>query len=418
MESKRLEFAVIGCGGRGRGFAEMLKLPEYNSQVVAIAEPDQRKREIIAKLWDLSPECCFETAEAFFAQPKMADAVINTTQDQMHLATALLAVGRGYPMLLEKPMAVMLEDCRSITESAEKANLLVMVCHSLRYHSVYYTLRKLILSGRIGEVVSFDHIEGVGNIHQSFSYVRGAWGNESRSTFMLMAKCCHDIDLFQYLFERRCERVSSFGQLTYFRQENAPEGAPKYCLDGCPAERECPYHVCKVYTYQPWRNIAFASYDDEEMMELLRTHPHGRCVFRCDNDVVDHQVASLEYEGGLTGTFTMTAFHPGGRFTRIHGTKGFIEASMYGEENIKITDFVTGNHEIINIPLREGDGHGGGDFLVMHDFVRALRAGGNPEFVRTGVRNSFNSHKIVFAVEKARLEKRVVEIDKFKELEK
>lgn len=413
MSECEITFAIIGCGGRGRGFAEMLKLPEFRSRVVAIAEPDDKKRQYIAELWNIPASSCFRYAEELFQGPKIADAVINTTQDQMHKETALSALARGYHMLLEKPMAVTLEDCREITEAAEKSGLLVMICHSLRYHAVYNQLKKIIDSGRLGEIVSFDHIEGVGNIHQSFSYVRGAWGNESRSTFMLMAKCCHDFDLFQYLFSCQCRYVSSFGKLSYFNSGHAPTGAPKYCLAGCPAEVECPYHVCKIYVYPPWRN-AFANYTDEEMLEKLRTDPRGKCVFRCDNDVVDHQVAALEYEDGMTGTFTMTAFHPGGRFTRIHGTNGYAEAAMYGEKNLKIVDFITGAKEEITVPLREGDGHGGGDFLVMHDLIHMLRKGIAPALSRTGVRNSLESHLLVFAAELSRREKRMVEV---KELE-
>ncbi len=414
MSERELTFAVLGYGGRGGSFAQMLKLPEFRSRVVAVAEPDDRKRGNAAKLWNLPPDKCFRTAEEFFAHPKMADALINTTQDQMHHETALTAIASGYPMLLEKPMGVSLTECREITEAAERAGLPVIVCHSLRYHAVYDKLKKIIESGKLGEIVSFDHIEGVGTIHQSFSYVRGPWGNEARSTFMLMAKCCHDIDLFQHLFGKKCERVMSFGRLTYFNRAHAPAGAPKYCLDGCPAERECPYHVCKIYVYPPW-NGALRDYTNEEMLEILKKDPRGRCVFQCDNDVVDHQVAALEYAGGMTGTFSMTAFHPGGRFTRVHGTLGYAEAAMYGEKNLRLVDFATGSRDEITVPLREGDGHGGGDFLVMHEFTRILRAGGKPDQVRTGVRNSFDSHLVVFAAERSRREKRLVEISELEQ---
>ncbi len=414
MPEHELTFAVIGYGGRGRGFAEMLKLPEFRSRVVAVAEPDDRKRELAAKLWNLPEEKCFRSAKEFFACPKMADAVINTTQDQMHKETALAALASGYHMLLEKPMAVTLGDCREITEAAERSGLLVMICHSLRYHAVYDKLRKIIESGQLGEIVSFDHIEGVNHIHQSFSYVRGPWANESHSTFMLLAKCCHDFDLFQHLFSKKCARVMSFGRLSYFNRAHAPDGAPEYCLDGCPAERECPYHACKIYVHPPWRG-AFNSYTDEEMLELLKTAPQGKCVFRCDNDVVDHQVAALEYEGGMTGTFTMTAFHPGGRFTRVHGTLGYAEAAMYGTNNLRVVDFATGIRDEITVPLREGDGHGGGDFLVMHDFTRMLRHSSAPQQLRSGARNSFNSHLVVFAAERSRRENRMVEINELEQ---
>lgn len=403
-------YAIIGYGGRGRTFADFIaKERQLGSKVVAVADPDPEKRALAVKECNLAPNQVFEQASDLLKQPKLADAAVITTQDSMHAAQAVPAMEKGYHILLEKPMAVTLDDCKAIEAAQRKTGVVVCVCHSLRYHQLYDHLKKLIDSGIIGEVVSIDQLEGVGYIHNSSSYVRGPWSNEERSTFMLMAKSCHDVDLLSYLIGRKCERVASFGSLTYFTSKNRPAGAPERCLDGCPAEAECPYHCAKVYVENKfWRGIiAMPEQDDESLIRYLETGPYGRCVFACDNDVVDHQVVCFEYEGGVTATFTMTAFHPGGRHIRVHGTKGFIQGSVE-ERVLTYTDSVTGNRTTIDMPFMEGS-HGGADYLVLKSITKAIRAG-DPNAVLTTAQESLASHIIVFAAERARREKRVVEL--------
>lgn len=402
-------YAIIGCGARGRTFAGLLRSPELFGRVVAVVEPDPIRREAIARECGLPDSAVFSSAENFFAQPKMADAVINTTMDRIHAEIAIPAMKKGYHMLLEKPMAVTWEDCAAIEETQRNTGVVVGICHSLRYHQLYVTLKQMIVSGVLGEIVSVDQIEGVNYIHQSHSYVRGNWANEGRSSFMLMAKSCHDIDVLSYLINKECERVSSFGSLTYFTAKNKPDGAPSRCLDGCPQEEDCPYSSAKVYLKDTMWRYAFPKTDDESMIEYLRTGPYGRCVFDCDNDVVDHQVVNLEYSGGTTATFTMTAFHPGGRFIRVHGTKGFVEGSVEDRE-LTHTDFISGNTHTVKLPSAYGD-HGGGDYLVIKSITEAIRRC-DPNAVLTSAQDSLRSHRVVFAAERARREKRVVELNK------
>ncbi|MHB9035996.1 MAG: Gfo/Idh/MocA family protein [Armatimonadota bacterium] len=407
MVLKEVTFAVIGYGGRGCTFAALAKKPQFFAQVVAVAEPDPDKRAMAARDCDIPESRVFASASDLLSCEKMSDAVINTTPDRMHIETAIPAMEKGYHLLLEKPMAVTLGDCTSIEETQRRTGVIVCVCHSLRYQTLYATIKQMIESDLIGDVVSLDQIEGVSPVHQSHSYVRGNWGNTSKSTFMLMAKSCHDIDILSYLVNRRCERVSSFGSLAYFSAKSKPAGAPSRCLDGCPAETQCLYHCGKVYLEDTFWRMHFPRKDDESVIEYLRTGPYGRCVFDCDNDVVDHQVVNLEYENGVTATFTMTAFHPGGRYVRVHGTRGYIEGS-FEDGAIKHTNFSTGRVNTIQLPPGEGT-HGGGDYLVMKSMVDAIRRG-DPSAVLTSAQASLESHRIVFAAETSRLEKRVVEL--------
>ena len=410
METK-LTFMLLGAGSRGTMFAEILDEEFAPGTVVAVAEPNRERRARIAEMHGIPAEKQFDSWQEALAQPKLADVVINTTMDLDHVGSAVRAFELGYHMLLEKPMASSLDDCVKIVEAGRKAETIASVCHSLRYNDVYSAVRDVLRSGRIGGIVSVDQLEAVEHIHQSHSFVRGNWGNEARSAFMLLAKSCHDIDILFDLVHDQCVRVNSFGSLSFFRKENAPAGAPARCLDGCPAEPECPYHAWKVYgnPEKGWGRSVGLTMAGDALKEALQTGPYGKCVFQTDNDVVDHQVVSMEFAKGQTVTFTMTAFTPfGGRRIRIHGTKGYLEASTESRI-VEIHEFWgEKKHEVIEVPAREG-GHGGADPLVIKTLIEAIETN-NPNLVTTNLENSLMSHKIVFASERSRREGRVVKL--------
>ena len=409
-------FAIIGAGGRGTNFSNWIKGHPDAGRVVAVAEPNPERRKNVAEAHNIPADLQFERWEDLLAKPKLADVLINTTMDRLHVASAVKGLNLGYHMILEKPMATSLEDCIAIDKARQANNRIVCVCHSMRYSSVYTEVKRLLDAGAIGQMVSFDQLEAVEHIHQSHSFVRGNWGNTSRSTFMLMAKTCHDIDMFSWIVGKPCERVSSFGSLTYFRKEHAPKGAPPYCTDGCPAEFSCPYSSLKIYAQENHHWVAhhagFTQPTAAERLVALKHTPFDKCVFQTDNDVVDHQVVNFEFAGGITGTFTMTAFTPfGGRFLRIHGTTGFIRAES-DSNTIEVHRHADRAVETTKIPFGTGS-HGGADDLLMRNFMNAMRKN-DPSLVLTGTDESLRSHAIVFAAEKARLEKRVVELSELK----
>ncbi|MCB8933032.1 MAG: Gfo/Idh/MocA family oxidoreductase [Fimbriimonadaceae bacterium] len=411
---KRITLAIVGCGARGNGFSKWAaELPDQ-AEVVAIAEPRERQRALLAERHRLPQEACFSDWQSLVESPRLADAAIDATPDREHHASSIALMKLGYHLLLEKPMATTLEHCREIDRVRAETGRIACVCHSLRYQQTYARIKELLADGAIGRVMSIDQLEAVEHIHMSHSFVRGNWSNEARSTFMLLAKSCHDVDILAHLAGAPCVRASSFGSLSFFTAANAPVGAPARCLDGCPAEAECPYHAMKIYG-DPERigwghHVGFAELSYEERLEALRTGPYGRCVFHCDNDVVDHQVLALEFEGGTTATFTMTAFTPfAGRYLRVHGTHGYL-ASDVDKNTIDLYRTWGGaHHERIELPPPDGS-HGGGDDNVMSRFVEAVRLE-DPSRVLTPTDESLRTHAIAFAGERSRRERRVVEIE-------
>jgi len=409
--SDNLTFAIAGAGGRGHTFAEWLRDNVGPGCVVAVAEPRPQARLALAEMHGIPDDRCFETWQDLMRAEKLADILINTTMDREHVGSACAAMRNGYHLLLEKPLATTLDDAQEIDRVREETGRIVSVCHSLRFQSVYLRVQEIIRSGAIGEIVSLDQLEGVEHVHQSHSFVRGNWGNSSRSTFMLLAKSCHDIDIIAALVPTPCVQVNSYGSLTHFRRSEAPAGAPEYCVDGCPVANECPYHAMKIYGVENgWRTHAgFDGLTREQTLLRLRESPYGRCVYQTDNDVVDHQVVAMEFEGGVTATFTMTAFTPWGRrYLRVHGTRGYIEAKI-DQGTIDLWEFWKDNrHSLLEVPPEAGS-HGGADGHVIANLIQAVLRN-DPTHVRTGTAESLRTHTIVFAAEMSRTTKAAVKL--------
>ncbi len=411
-----IRVAIVGAGGRGSGFAKIIGDHTHLAEVVAVAEPRDAYRKAIQEKHGIPEANCFSGWKEFVTADKLCDAVVIATMDQDHVGPAVACMDKGYHMLLEKPMAIRLEDCQKIAEAQVRNGVITSVCHSLRYHKGFALVKELVDSGRIGDVHTIDQLEQVAYWHQAHSFVRGNWANEERSSFMLIAKSCHDIDYLTHLVGKECLRVSSFGSLGHFRKENAPEGATDRCTDGCPVERTCAFSAIKAYVHtdrEIWpANVCSHDHSAEAHLEAVETGPYGRCVYSCDNDVVDHQVVAMEYEDGITVTFTMTAFTAnGGRRLRVHGSAGELS---FDESTIVVRNFATGNKETIEIGPETG-GHGGGDDRLTLDWLEAL-AMNRGEGIKTDVHQSLRTHSIVFAAEASRKERRVIDIAAFSKI--
>ena len=293
--------------------------------------------------------------------------------------------------------------------AVEQAGVMLAVGHVLRYTPYTRAVKQVVESGQLGDIMSVQHLEPVGFWHQAHSYVRGNWRRAGLATTMLMAKSCHDLDWLAYIVGRPPLRVASFGHLTHFTAANRPAGAADRCLS-CPVEADCPYSAPRLYRgllergEHRWPlSVVIEDFSADALEEALRDGPYGRCVYACDNDVVDHQVVALEFPGGATAAFTMTAFsQAAGRATRLFGTRG--ELTGDGRA-IRRYDFLTGAERLIT-PAPSGamnaaGGHGGGDAGLMDAFISAV-ATGNRELIASGPRESLASHLAVFAAERAR----------------
>ncbi len=420
---KKLKLILIGGGDRGSSYLKYLDVNPDKFELVGLAEPVKAKREYLRDTYNVPENMCFESYEDLLNLPKCADIAMICTQDKLHFAPAMMAIGKRYDLLLEKPIAPTAEECYKICDAAQKNGVKVLVCHVLRYTPFYKALKKAIDDGLIGEITSINHTEGVGNIHMSHSYVRGNWRRADESAPMILAKCCHDTDLLLWLIGESCTKVQSFGTLSYFCEKNAPEGAPMRCTDGCPHQDTCSYYAPDLYRIKTaevshFRAIVTKKFNptDEELQEVLKTSPYGRCVYRCDNDVVDRQIVNMLFGTDKCVTLTMSAFNKGGRVTTIMGTKGQIDADIE-KQSIKYVGFDTWEEKGLYAPEESFDqtiagGHGGGDMGIMNDLYELI-ANNNPSTSISDVSVSCLSHMIAFAAEEARVEGTVIDMDEY-----
>jgi predicted dehydrogenase len=413
---KPVELLIIGAGSRGTIYAGYaIDYPDA-ARVVGVAEPRSFHRQQMAERHAISPENVVEDWRVFLERPKFADAVVIALQDALHTEATIAFAQKGYDILLEKPMAPDPESCQRIIETVIANKIIFAVCHVLRYTNYTQRLKNLVSSGVIGDILSIQHLEPVGNWHYAHSYVRGNWRNEAESSFMLLAKSCHDIDWLRYIMGRSCVQVSSFGSLKHFRKAEKPvqAGEATRCLD-CAYEQDCPYSAKRLYLGRleqkqfGWPlNVITTDMTHEGVTEALRNGSYGRCVYECDNDVVDHQVVNLLYDNGATATFTMiSTSEMRDRETMVFGTRGELRGNGH---RIVHYDFVSGQTTEIPIERPQEDmGHGGGDYGVMRNFVSAV-AQRDPSLIITGPQESLESHLTVFAAERARREGRVVSV--------
>ena len=414
---KPITAIVIGAGARGRTYASYSEHFSKSLKIVGVADVNKERKLHLKNKYNLSDEHCFNDWSEVFSIPKFADAVIIATPDNLHYHPCLKALEAGYDVLLEKPVAQSVKECTDILKYAKKYNRIVGICHVLRYAPYFMAMKKVLDAGMIGAIVSIQHMEGIRFHHMAHSYVRGNWKSARETTPIVIAKSCHDMDMMRWLVNKPCKSLSSYGGLTLFKRENAPAGSTERCLD-CAVEAECPYSAKRIYLKDRRYLYVFDIPDNERndkkyaslIMDKLRTTDYGRCVFRCNNDQCDHFVTSMEFEGNITGAFSMEAFTAtGGRLTCIMGTKGWLKGDM---KKFEVTDFLTNKHSVWNQDISSlpgYEGHAGGDFGIVKDFVLAV-ANQDASYLTSSIDLSIESHVMGFEAEHSRVLKKRIEL--------
>jgi predicted dehydrogenase len=463
---KPITAVLVGAGNRGTLYGRYALQNPDKLSFMGVAEPIETRLDKFSRRHHIPYKRQFRHWKDLLAMDRFADAAFICTQDQMHTEVALGALDRGYHVLLEKPMATTLNDCLRIVKKAREKSRFLSVCHVLRYTDFFTTIYETIQRGLLGRVISIQHSENIAWYHFSHSYVRGEWANRKLSSPIILAKCCHDLDLLHWLVGASSARISSFGSLNHFRTENAPESGPEYCVQGCPVEDTCLYFAPRLYIdivpieqiacksenrlfstimkcrqrrtgfftllsqvipplryirYWRWWPVSYLytgqkeDYSDGAKREILSSSPYGRCVYRTYNDVVDHQVVNIEFENGVTANLTMHGFSEReGRTVRIDGTRATLmgEFNLSGERIRLFDHFSGGERLLLEKKLRARSiPHGGGDFKLIDSFVENLRSVQRP---MTSGLESLESHLMAFAADASRLQQTIVDMAAFR----
>ncbi|KAJ2955583.1 hypothetical protein NQZ79_g8440 [Umbelopsis isabellina] len=425
--SRPITVIFIGAGSRGTTYAEFARVMPSWMKIIAVAEPDPQKRELFRQAYDIDTNNAYEDWKPIAAKPKMADAVFICTLDHQHFQPAVTFAGLQYHIFLEKPMSVSISECAKITAAAEAAGTVFAIGHVLRYSPFHRRIKEILDTKELGEIINIQHVEPVGWYHFAHSYVRGNWHKEADSTFSLMGKCCHDIDLLQWWTGLQYAKVSSFGSLTCFNKDNKPTqaGSSTQCLE-CPLQDTCQFSAKTIYMKHKWHtSILSPSRNISDIEEAVKTGPYGRCVYEMDNDVCDNQVVNIQFQRGerATPTATLTMIATSNalcqRKVRIYCSNGDIEADEE-QSYIKVTNFST--RSTISINPYKGNtittGHGGSDMGIVRSFLLAIDAYKRGDYREASdrippAREALNAHLFVFAAEHARKTGTVVDVDQF-----
>ena len=411
-----MKFVLIGAGQRGMIYAKYAT--EKGHMIAAVAECDEVRRRIAGDTFGIPEEFRFASGKELLAGPKLGDAAIIATMDRDHYSEAIPAMEKGYHLLLEKPISPDPGETLEIEKAAERTSRHVTVCHVLRYSPFFRELKKAACGGKIGKVLTIQHNENIGNFHIAHSFVRGNWRRSDLTSPLIMQKSCHDMDLLVWLAGSGCESIASFGDLTYFRQENAPAGSAERCCD-CPLKDSCRFsaYLCYLPVMGNWPATVLTEDQTEEgLREAIRIGPYGRCVYRNDNNVCDHQVCILRFTNGVTATFNLSGFtNQMARTIKIMGEDGEIRASE-AENVIEITRFASNSVDMpergIIHPEISNSGHSGGDSGIVEDFLAILE--GKLSESSTDIHESVESHMMACAAEEARITGSVVRIAEFR----
>ena len=442
---------VVGAGQRALIYASYAQLHPDELQIVAVAEPDARRRHYTQQLYGLPSERCFRTAEEASSQPKLADVAINGTMDHEHVPTSLPLLEAGYDLLLEKPFAVSESEMWDLVRAVRRYGRRVIICHVLRFAAFYVAIRQRVLDGAIGDVISMLTTEHVTYHHTALSYVRGKWarseprlepaaqkrGSEPRAggghASMLMSKCSHDLDLISWMKSGiRPRAVASFGSQFQFRPERTPEGAGTRCLVDCPIEPTCLYSARKHYidrddrrNFYVWDGFRGTEEPTlaQKIAALETDSPFGRCVWKSGTQVVDHQSVIVDFADGATATHVMVggAVRPQ-RSIHLIGTRGEIQGVFQDNRFVvrriepwRDADGVGGDaEELVDLSIgdhasRSANQHGGGDLRLVEDFLRIVR-GEAPSISTTSLDDSVTGHLIGFTADRAMAERRAIDL--------
>ena len=433
---------MIGAGNRGRTYAAYaLKYPQ-KLKIVAVVEPVSERRKLIAREHRISEQKTLHSWEELASADISADGAIIATQDSMHVQPAIMALEKGMHVLLEKPMALSEADCLKLIDASQKTCMTLNVCHVLRYTHFFSMVKEIIEHGTIGDILTVALSENVSYHHMAHSYVRGNWGNSQTSSPMILAKCCHDLDLINWFIDSSPTKVSSVGNLNHFLAKNAPEGAPRRCTDGCPVSETCRFEATDTYLQGRHMKMAIANSDfrlialaaklmlrfpriagripglsgykiwqewptstitedltEPGIMQAIKTGPYGRCVYHCDNDQVDHQETFIEFENGATAVLKMHGHSAKEQRTlRIDGSLGTLRGYYGGGGGLEVHLHAT--DEIRKYTIKsEMFGHAEGDEGIMRNFVEILYGGKGGSTAS----EALISHQLAFAAHKARI---------------
>ncbi|WOO41922.1 Gfo/Idh/MocA family oxidoreductase [Rubellicoccus peritrichatus] len=376
MEDRKIKIGAIGLGLRLTGVLQHLLGQSKNIELAAVCDTNDAWKDWATEQGMPMPESV--TSHDDLVQRSDIEWIFIGSPNCLHREHVCAALDAGKHVFAEKPLATNLEDTSAMLESWRRSGCQFIIGFTLRFSPHYRKIKALLDEGVVGELISFEFNETIDFNHGGF--IMGGWRNQREySGTHLLEKCCHDIDLANWMTESRASRVASFGGLNFFKPENA-------------------YHIERV-----GKNA-----DGKKAFQLWSPESHQN-PFTCDKNINDNQVAIIEYENGVRATF------------HANCNAAILERRMYilGSEGAIRADVITGNIEVKRIGFEEetrfvetgaSGGHGGGDEVLAAEVAEAMFHGKAPSF---SMMEGALSAATVFALDDACDSGQVVDCSKY-----
>jgi predicted dehydrogenase len=386
-----VSIAILGFGGRAEGMAEYARQNPDQLRVVAVADPQPQRRQRAAEMF--GPQCrTFETGEEFYHHNEgtSVDGIWVISQERTHAELAVPALERGIPLMVEKPLATSIRDAYRICEAFDRNPVPLTVPHSLRYLASYRKVKEIVASGVLDRILHIHAVEQIDHQHTVGYYRRGP-GMYRANTAFLLAKCCHDIDIINWMMGGvLAKSVACFGGADYFKPRT---DLPKLCTESCPQSKTCPFFG-KEFAGKPY-------VVDKDTMAVGQG---DLCAWNSGAEQVDHQTLIIQYEDGTTADFTLKCFGDDRRPLQITGSLGTVYATP---ESVELVLYHPARVEKFDLPLPSGS-HGGGDYALIRDWIEAVISGGKTNSAT--VHESAEAVAVCIGAELAMMHHQIVEM--------
>lgn len=340
-KTKQIGVAVIGAGCRGQCvISNLLNDSKRRVKVISMYDPDSAIAQSTLDLWKSPNAKICKTYQEAIKTPGV-DWVMIFSPNAFHKEHIIAGFKAGKHVFSEKPLATSIEDCQAIYNAHQKSGLLFATGFVLRYAPIYRKAKELIESGRLGKILSIDANENITPAHGG--YIMMNWRRNTKYAGPhILEKCCHDLDLINWFADSVPSRIAAFGGLNYFVPGNQ--------------------HYMKKYGEK-----TFASWTD----------PHRvSSPFTSDKDLMDNQVAIMEYRNGIRVMFqaTMCNAIPERRMY-FSCTEGTMVVELYSSI-LKFRCIGDEGETVINFT---SDGHGGGDSFIMKELYQCMVNNSKPK---------------------------------------
>jgi len=371
-----VHIGMIGCGAMGRDIARRLLQHDKRIQVAAVYDPDPRSVEQAQREFGSAPAVCSSVRE-MLEMPEVSWVMI-ASWNRYHCEQTVSAFEAGKNVFCQKPLALSIDECNAMVDAWRRSGRSFNIGLTLRYSPHYRRIKALIEEGRIGRPISLEFNETLEFNHGG--YIMGDWRRlRANAGTHLLEKCCHDIDLVNWMVGARVRRVASFGGLDFFVPGNVNR------------MREIGRDADGRDAYTTWGG-------------LVALNP-----FTSDKDIVDNQVAILEYANGVRATFhtNCNAGIPERRMV-ILGTEGALRADVLaGTIELRRIGFDTPMEDLSTSAM---GGHGGGDDVLAAELADSMLHGMPPS---VGMREGVESAVTCFAIDEALDSGSVIDADAY-----